>query len=262
VTTRDWDASTYERVSDPQVEWALRVLDRLPLRGDETVLDAGCGTGNVTRVLLERLPRGRVIAVDAAPSMVEQARALLPADVDVFRADLLDLTLEEPVDAILSTATFHWIRDHERLFARLHAALKPGGRLVAQCGGEGNVVRFRARADAVAQREPYAAHLADWSGPWNYASPEDTTERLRNAGFTDISTWLQPWDTTPPEPEQFLRSVCLHPHIERLPPELHDAYIADVLAECGDPFVLDYVRLNIDARRPDHSDGNTTQSST
>ena len=76
------------------------------------MLDAGCGTGKVTRVLLERLPRGRVIAVDASPSMVEQARAALPGAVDVRQADLTALDLGEPVDAVLSTATFHWIPDH------------------------------------------------------------------------------------------------------------------------------------------------------
>src|ERR671917_1676742 len=113
---RDWDATTYERLSAPMTAMGTEVLDRLVLRGDETVLDAGCGTGNVTRVLYERLPRGRVIAVDAAPSMVAQARELLPDDVDVRRADLLELDVEAPVDAILSTATFHWIPDHDRLF--------------------------------------------------------------------------------------------------------------------------------------------------
>src|SRR3954471_24568760 len=134
TTSRDWDASAYHRLSAPLAAMGVDVLDRLELAGDETVLDAGCGTGKVTRVLHDRLPRGHVIAVDAAPSMVEQARAALPAAVDVRQADLLDLALERPVDAVLSTATFHWIADHDRLFAALHAALRPGGRLVAQCG--------------------------------------------------------------------------------------------------------------------------------
>src|SRR5919112_3663615 len=136
---RDWDAATYERLSAPIAAMGVDVLDRLELEGDETVLDAGCGTGKVTRELHRRLPRGHVIAVDAAPSMVEQARAALPEDVEVRQADLLELALERPVDAVLSTATFHWIGDHDRLFAVLHAALRPGGRLVAQCGAAGNV---------------------------------------------------------------------------------------------------------------------------
>ena len=152
MSPRDWDAATYERNAAPLTAMGEDVLDRLVLAGDETVLDAGCGTGNVTRLLLERLPAGRVIAVDAAPSMVEQARALLPAGTDVRRADLLELDLGEQVDAVLSTATFHWVTDHDLLFRNLHDVLKPGGRLVAQCGGAGNVAAVKAAGLDVARR--------------------------------------------------------------------------------------------------------------
>lgn len=248
--TRDWDARTYHRVSAPHQDWAERLFDRLALRGDETVLDAGCGSGRVTAKLLHRLPRGRVIAVDGAPSMVAQTRELLGDRATVIQSDLVDLVLDEPVDAVFSSAVFHWIGDHDALFARLLAVLKPGGRIVAQCGGAGNIARFRAHADAVAERQPYAPYLAGWSGPWTYATAEETAQRLERTGFTAIETSLQPWDVTPPEPEPFLRSICLHPHTERLPAALRDAYIADVIAQAGEPLVLDYVRLNIDARRP------------
>src|SRR4051812_26006408 len=182
---RDWDAATYERVSAPLTAMGTDVLDRLVLRGNETVLDAGCGTGNVTRALRERLPSGRVIAVDAAPSMVEQARELLPADVEVRQADLLDLEVAEPVDAVLSTATFHWIGDHERLFARLHGVLKPGGRLVAQCGGHGNVAAVKEAGMGVAADPRYAEHFTGWKTDWTFATAEETERRLRAAGFGD-----------------------------------------------------------------------------
>ena len=77
VSEREWDASTYQRISDPMTAWGERVLGRLELRGDESALDAGCGTGRVTRMLAERLPRGRVLAVDASAAMVEEAAARL-----------------------------------------------------------------------------------------------------------------------------------------------------------------------------------------
>jgi trans-aconitate 2-methyltransferase len=249
-STPDWDARTYHRVSAPHQDWARELLDRLDLRGDETVLDAGCGSGRATLKLLDRLPHGHVVAVDGAPSMVAQARELLGERATVLQSDLLQLTLDDPVDAIFSSAVFHWVTDHEALFARLFAALRPGGRIVAQCGGQGNIAAFRRHSDAVAARPPYAEHFAGWAGPWNYASAEETAQRLARAGFTEVSTWLQPWDVTPPEPEQFLRTVCLHPHVERLPQELRDPFVADVIAAAGEPLLLDYVRLNIDARRP------------
>jgi trans-aconitate 2-methyltransferase len=248
--SRDWDAATYDRVSDPQVEMAQAVLARLPLRGDETVLDAGCGSGRVTAMLLERLPRGHVVAVDAATSMVEHAREALGEHATVLCANLTELALEEEVDAAFSNAVFHWIADHERLFERLHAALKPGSRLVAQCGGKGNIDAFRHLADEVAAEPPYAEHMQDFEGPWNYASAEETGARLAQAGFEQVRCWLQPWPVSPDDPLEFARTVCLGNHLEALPEELRGPYVEEVVRRSGDPLVLQYVRLNIDAVRP------------
>src|SRR5919198_3305722 len=133
MDARDWDPASYERVGSPVRTFGRALLDRLDLRGDETVLDAGCGSGGVTRELIERVPDGRVIGVDASPSMIDQARAAL-GDAAVWQVgDLLELELEDPVDVVFSSATFHWIPDHDRLFTRLFAALRPGGRPLAQC---------------------------------------------------------------------------------------------------------------------------------
>jgi trans-aconitate 2-methyltransferase len=249
---RDWAAATYHRVSAPHQDWADALFDRLALRGDETVLDAGCGSGRVTRKLLDRLPDGAVIAVDAAPSMIAEARETLAGDprVTLLEQDLLELDVPRPADAVFSSAVFHWIADHPTLFARLEAALAQGGRLVAQCGGAGNLDGFRRRVDEVAAGDPYARHLAGFVPPWNYAGPEETQERLLAAGFADARAWLQPWPVTPPEPVDFVRVVVLAPHLDHLPDELRAPFVDDVLASAGDPLVLDYVRLNMDARRP------------
>jgi trans-aconitate 2-methyltransferase len=250
VSFRDWDASTYERVSGPQAEWGAVVLDRLPLDGDETVLDAGCGTGRVTQMLLERLPRGRVIAVDASPSMVGAARAALDADrAVVLQSDLVELELDETVDAVFSNAVFHWVPDHPRLFARMHAVLRPGGRIVAQCGGHGNIAGLHALADEVAADPPYAEHLAGWRGPWNFAGAEVTAERLRAAGFVDVETSLQDWPVVPAEPGPYIATVCLGYHLNQLPETLRARYLDAVLERTGPRPTLEYVRLNISARR-------------
>jgi trans-aconitate 2-methyltransferase len=251
MTTRDWDARTYERVSGPQAEWAEGVLGRLRLGGDETVLDAGCGSGRVTRMLLERLPEGRVVAVDSSPSMVAEAReALDPERTTVFEADLAQLRLDEPVDLAFSNAVFHWVPDHDALFARMFEALRPGGRLEAQCGGEGNVHRFVEVAAAVGEQDPYAPYLAGWAGPWNFAGPQVTAERLRDAGFEAVETGLLRWPVTPDEPLDFVRTVCLGNHLDELPEDLRIPYAEAVLAAAGSPLELEYVRLNISARRP------------
>jgi len=250
---RDWDAASYDRVSTPQAEWAAAVLDRLPLDGGETVVDAGCGSGRVTRLLAERLPRGRVIAVDGAPSMVALAREALAGDerVEVLDAvDLVELELDGPVDAVFSNAVFHWIPDHPRLFARLHALLRPGGRLAAQCGGEGNIDRFHEVAREVGRREPYAEHLAGWRGPWNFRGPEETERSLREAGFEAVECGLEQRTVTPEQPLEFVSTVCLGHHLEALPGDLREPFARHVVEACGEPLRLDYRRLNIAATRP------------
>jgi trans-aconitate 2-methyltransferase len=241
---REWNASSYDRVSDPQLTMARDVIDRLDLRGDERVLDAGSGTGRITEELLERVPDGAVVAVDGSTAMIQQLQQRLGDDVEAFAGDLLELDLDEPVDAILSTATFHWIADHERLFARLHAALKPGGRLSAQCGGAGNVANVQQAIDAVAHPA-----LIGWPGPWNFADAPTTKQRLEQAGFTDVWTWLQPWPVEPEDPREYFATVILGAHLERLPLDEQMPFVDDVLSELAHPVRANYVRLNILARR-------------
>ncbi len=249
---RDWDAESYHRVSTPQQAMAREVLERLPLRGDETVLDAGCGSGRVTEMLLERLPEGHVIGVDASAEMVAKAREHLTPfgdRVELFVTDLTELELEGTVDAVVSTATFHWIADHDALFDRLASAMRPRARLVAQWGGEGNIGRARERVEQVQRQSPYAEHFAGWEPPWHYESAEDTAIRLRRAGFVDVECWLQPWPVVPDHPDEFLRTVIAGPHLEQLPDELREPFLADVAAAFDGRVELDYVRLNIEATR-------------
>ncbi len=247
---REWDAETYDAVSDPQFEWGMEVLERLELRGDETVLDAGSGSGRVTAKLLERLPDGGVIALDGSAAMVEKARQRLGDRVEHRVADLATLELDEPVDLIFSTATFHWLPDHDALFTRLHAALKPGGRLHAQCGGEGNVARHARAIAAVASRPEFAGHYEGMPMIWNFSSAEGAEAKLRTAGFTEIRCWLEPKFVAPEHPYEFITTVTLGPHLARLPGELRRPFAEAVLAEMEQPPTLDYVRLNIEARKP------------
>ncbi len=243
----EWDAKTYDAISDPQFNWGMEVLGRLELRGDEVALDAGCGSGRVTEQLRKRLPCGRLIAVDGSEAMIAEARGRLGEDASYLVADLSELQIDEPVDLVFSTATFHWILDHDRLFGRLRAALRPGGRLVAQCGGEGNVAEHARAIATVAARPEFAGHLDEARGIWNFASAEDTERRLRNAGFSEVRCWLEPRPVQPEHPLEFTSTVTLGPLLAQLPEEQRRPFAEAILEQSEKPLVLDYVRLNIEA---------------
>ena len=249
---REWDAATYDRIADPQARWGRAVLDRLVLAGDETVLDAGCGSGRVTEMLGARLPQGRIVALDASEAMLGQARTRLThldGQVEYVAADLLELSpqvlrADAPVDAVFSTAAFHWVTDHQRLFGNLAGVLRPGGQLVAQCGAEGNIAGL---LDAVRSLG------VERAGTWYYASPNATTRRLHAAGFVDVQVWTHE-ERTVYEPGEslldFLETVCLREHVATLAPAERRGFVESVAAALPEP-VIDYVRLNITARRDD-----------
>ncbi|MEY2474086.1 MAG: trans-aconitate 2-methyltransferase [Actinomycetota bacterium] len=256
---RAWDGDAYHRLSAPMEEMALPVLARLELQGDESVLDAGCGSGRVTKHVLDAVPNGRVVAVDADADMVRAAAATLAGTPAIVRqVDLLELDLPtlgigiDAVDAVFSTATFHWIQDHDTLFARMFAALVDGGRFEAQCGGGHNIASVHAVARDVARQEQYADELYDVEGVTNFYTPEETEERLRAAGFVDERCWLEEIPVTPDDPVGYLRTIILGQHVERLGDDLGMAYVQEVADGLGFPgkVTFDYVRLNISARRP------------
>lgn len=263
----EWQASRYDRLANPHERWAGEILDRLLPSAGERVLDAGCGSGRVTKLLCERLKaasdgeRWSVVAVDASQAMVEQARAAL-ADygdrVEIAEGDLLDLDLsrrskdrrEQRVDAVFSCAVFHWIADHRALFRRLFQALKPGGRLVAQCGGEGNVTEWE-QAIRKAMTEPaFNDSFLGWAEPWNFAGPRQTEERLAAAGFADANCHLEEKVTEVDDARAYLEVVGLSAHLDHLPESLREPFVEAVLQRLREPNTLRYVRLNIEARRP------------
>lgn len=241
---RDWDAAAYDRLAYPMTRWGEAVVGWLDLRGDERVLDAGCGTGRVTASLLDRLPHGQVIALDGSPSMIDRVRERFADDprVQPIVADLAEpLPVDIPVDAILSTATFHWILDHDALFRNLAAVAHPGAQLVAQCGGAGNIASIEAALSELGE---------DFEGRKYYATPDETRRRLEVGGFSEIEVWLsdEPTELEPEDLEPYLTTICLGDHVEAMPDDERERFVHQVATRLPGPRI-DYVRLNIRARR-------------
>lgn len=255
---REWNSAVYHRLSGPQVSWGKKVLSRLRLRGDEFVLDAGCGTGRLTGELLEVLPRGHVVGVDRSQNMLRSARehlARFAAHVTLVACDLRHLPFQTAFDGIVSTAAFHWVLDHDSLFLHLHGLLVPGGWLEAQCGGGPNVAHLRARADALVATPKYAPYFKDFREPWTFENADEAAATLRRAGFVNVETSVEAAPTILDDAahyDEFVRNIVLRQHLENLPtPELRSDFMArltEQAAKDDPPFLLDYWRLNLRGR--------------
>ena len=267
----DWNAGRYHAISEPQLQWGLRVLERLAPRPGERILDLGCGTGRLTARLLETIGHGVVVGLDRSQAMLTEAAgrtaahppitplhdaAIDPCRLAFVRADGAALPFADAFDAVFSTAALHWMPDHGGVFASVYGALAPGGRFVAQCGGGRNLGVLFDRAAALMRTPAFAAHFRTWEEPWEFADVPTTMMRLERAGFTLIDVSLE-WAPTPMPDRQsyaeFVELICLRPQLALLPEAGRAPFInaiADQAADDPAPFTLDYWRLNISARKP------------
>ncbi len=265
----DWDAAKYHRISDPQLAWGRAVAARLNAVAGERILDLGCGTGRLTAEIAQ-VPGIFVVGLDYSAAMLRQAYGgqtpvvELPTGVysgdrgqtPVYvRADGARVPFVSAFDAVFSAAVFHWIPDHDQLFRSVHDALKPGGRLIAQCGGAKNLDMLYGRARALMHSHEYREHFDGWKDFNHFENVADTERRLRNAGFNDIDVSLVSSPVTFDTPgafKEFVAAVCLRHHLDRLPSGDRHGFLTTITDQARDddpPLTLDYWRLNIAARR-------------
>ena len=258
---RRWNAAAYHRVSQPQVSWGKKILAGLRLRGDEVLMDAGCGTGRLTSELLDALHEGRVVGVDSSENMLAAAREHLRPQfgsrVQLVAADLERLPFEQAFDGIFSTAAFHWVPNQKQLFLGLLRALRPGGWLRAQCGGARNLARLRRRMDRLATTPKFAACLAGFPSPWVFHNAQEAAALLAEVGFRETETNLEPALTVFENAQsysEFVRTVIVRLHLERLPDgSLRTEFVEELTRQASTddpPFALDYWRLNLRGTKP------------
>lgn len=262
----DWDAATYHRISDPQLAWGRTVAARLAPAPGERILDVGCGTGRLTAEMAE-VPETAVVGLDRSAPMLAEAVARrapyggqtpvvgLHTSLMYVQGDAEALPFAAAFDAVFSNAAFHWVPDHDRLFESMHGALKAGGRLVAQCGGAGNLRQLYGRARVLMADPRYARFYEGWQDPLRFEGIDATRARLHAVGFDDIDVSLTAAPTRFDASEtfaEFIASVCLRHERARLPPDLRESFITELTTMAGEddpPFTLDYCRLTILARK-------------
>ena len=234
-----WDGAAYDALPLPHEQWGIRTIAALNLQTNETLLDAGCGTGRDAQLALEQLTHGDLICVDQSSTMLDQCRSRFGKDsrVRILEGDLDQvLPIEaQSVDAIMSVAALHWLADHKNVWRHFFTALKPGGQIATDCGGFGNLEKTLALAPQIDPNIKFPN--------WYYANVSSTEQLLKDAGFVNIQVSLRPHPT--PLPDKETLATYLKTLVFREWDANQIAKMADLLTDN----TLDYVRLEVRANK-------------
>jgi trans-aconitate 2-methyltransferase len=258
-----WDAETYDNVSTIQEEFALKLIQLRNWTGKEIVMDAGCGSGRVTKILAKIIPNGKIYAVDIDVNMIHKAKANLSQfeNVTIINSDLLDLSLEitsAKVDVIFSNAVLHWILNHQKLFNIFFELLNLNGQLLIQCGGYGNLKKAISIFDKVKGSKKFKDYFKEWKEEWYFPKPSDTKKLLKEIGYKNIKVYLSEASISFANRSSYslyLKTVVLWPYLRYIPSNKDkEEYLESILNEIEQNhsemiWNLDYIRLNILAHK-------------
>jgi trans-aconitate 2-methyltransferase len=225
--THEFDGKKYEQASAHQKEWGAKVIAELALRGDESVLDLGCGDGVLTSMIADQLPRGRVLGIDASQGMIDAAMPKASANLDFRLMDIDDLDFEEEFDVIFSNATLHWVKDHCKLLCNVRRALRPSGRVRFDFAGEGNCINFFETIREAMALDPFASAFDGFEWPWYMPSVADYTALASESGLRNVRVWGGNADRYFPDKEAMIRWIdqpSLVPLLPRLPESERGAF--------------------------------------
>jgi trans-aconitate 2-methyltransferase len=255
-----WDAQTYDKVSsNVQLEWGRKLLEKRSWVGNEIVMDAGAGSGNLTKILADKVPNGKIYAVDADSNMIQQAKYNLSGykNVQVIHASMEDVNLPTELDVIFSNAALHWVLDQEGIFSHFWRLLKPnGGELLLDYGGHGNLDRMISIIFKLKQSDQFREHFVNWKKSWYFPKPDETEKQLHKLKFGDIQVSLLTQTTIFPDRQSFatfVKTVIMKPILGYVPNDKkREEFLHALLNEferSGWGWSLDFVRLSVSARK-------------
>jgi len=254
-----WDGRDYERHSAHQRAWGTDLIDQLSLRGDERILDLGCGDGSLTRLLAERVPRGSVLGIDAAVQMLDAARDKCGPNMAVRHLDITDLKDEAAFDVAFSNASLHWVHDHAVVLQAIHRALRPGGILLAQFGCDGNCPNLLACLRRQMATPPFPEAFSGFRWPWFFPTLPAYEELLRESPFTEWRAKTQLRSQRFPSADAivgWIDNPCLIPFVQALPSKLRksfrDAVVEEILTytrQSDGTYLEPFRRINVRAQK-------------
>ncbi len=233
----DWNADDYCQHSTAQQSWARELIGKLELRGDEHILDVGCGDGKITAEIASCVPHGSVTGIDNSSAMIDLARQHYPVsqhqNLSFSLVDAAELNFVKQFDIIFSNAVLHWIHDHTPVLAGIYKALVPGGRILLQMGGRGNADGILQMMDLLQARSEWHDFFSNFEFPYNFPDSHDYAFLLTQAGFSKQRVELFPKDMVYKDKAGlagWVRTTWM-PYTNRIPKVLRDKFIDDMVME-------------------------------
>jgi trans-aconitate methyltransferase len=258
-----WDAEDYENNSSNQKQWADEIISKLNFKGNETILDIGCGDGKNTARIAREVAHGKVIGIDSSEKMLVLARERYLKDqysnLEFQYGDASRLNYFEEFDIAVSFACLHWVNDHLQVLNGIRNSLKIGGRTYLQFGGKGNAAPMFEIANDMMADNRWEDYFTDFKFPYSFYHPDEYLPWVEKAGLNIKRLELIPKTARQSNKKGlkgWVRTTWI-PYLERIPAELHDEFLDELTDKYLESYPPDengaitvpMMRLEVEAER-------------